>query len=150
MWKEFLTSVGNVNTCNSNNHQVLKLKCPSINHWQSIYLRIGQKAPTPIPDLTGLNLIPFRIKHSWLLVQWYYGKFIVWDMINPLISLKSSFKTHFLNKSAYLKHLRLQIHMIKSVILLFKNHAKLTLSCLCCKCSVQDGTGNFRGTADGR
>ena len=50
--KSFLTLVGNVNTLNLKNHQVLKLKCPSIKDLQSIDSRVGQKGPPP--GLIGL------------------------------------------------------------------------------------------------
>ena len=36
---KYLTFVDNINTFNLKNHQVLKLKFPSIKHWQWIYSR---------------------------------------------------------------------------------------------------------------
>ena len=50
MIKFFLTLVGNVNTFNLKNHQVLVLKRPSRNDWQTIYSRVGQKGPPPGSD----------------------------------------------------------------------------------------------------
>ena len=52
--KIFLTLVGNVNTLNLKNHQVLKLKCPSIKDWRSIYSRVWKKGPPGLIVLTML------------------------------------------------------------------------------------------------
>ena len=45
-----LTFVDNINTFNLKNHQVLKLKFPSIKHWQWIYSRGGPTGPPPGSD----------------------------------------------------------------------------------------------------
>ena len=43
---KYLTFVDNINTFNLKNHQVLKLKFPSIKHWQWIFSRGGPTGPT--------------------------------------------------------------------------------------------------------
>ena len=45
-----MTLVDDVNTFNLKNHQVLILKPPSRNDWQTIYSRVGQKGPPPGSD----------------------------------------------------------------------------------------------------
>ena len=58
---KYLTFADNINTFNLKNHQVLKLKFPSIKHWQWIYSRGGPTGP-PL-GLIGLMLLI----HNWLL-----------------------------------------------------------------------------------
>ena len=44
---KYLTFVDNINTFNLKNHQVLKLKFPSIKHWQWIFSRgVPFRTPT--------------------------------------------------------------------------------------------------------
>ena len=47
---KYLTVVENINTFNLKNHQMLKLKFPSIKHWQWIYSRGGPTGPPPGSD----------------------------------------------------------------------------------------------------
>ena len=47
---KYLTFVDNINTFNLKNHQVLKLKFPSIMHWQWIYSRGGPTGSLPGSD----------------------------------------------------------------------------------------------------
>ena len=42
---KYLTFVDNINTFNLKNHQVLKLKFPSIRNWQWIFSRGGPTGP---------------------------------------------------------------------------------------------------------
>ena len=62
-----MTLVGNVNTFNLKNHQVLILKRPSRNDWQTIYSRVGQKGPPP--GLIGLTAEHALLRFSF----WYFS-----------------------------------------------------------------------------